>query len=244
MKNISAAALDFLLSLRTALWSLWFLMSVLLVGAVIMPLREEFASIHTAPLLVWLRGQPFEITWWLWAALAALALLAAGTFFCSIESVVRKTKGPGMLLLISPQIIHAGFLCMLLAHLLSSMGGSQFMSAVRDGAILDIPDAGMSVRVEDISVKVSPEGYVTDWAVGLSYSRNGIIVKTDRAVPNGPSLYKGLNIGAKQLQAFPEKAVLLQISRDPGAPWALAGGILFLAGTIVLIALRIRTARE
>jgi hypothetical protein len=48
-------------------------------------------------------------------------------------------------------------------------------------------------------------------------------------------LKEGFNINVKDLQAFPEKAVLLQVSREPGAIWALIGGILFLAGTIILI---------
>jgi len=52
----------------------------------------------------------------------------------------------------------------------------------------------------------------------------------------------GFNINVKDLQAYPE-AVLLQVSREPGAAWALAGGILFMVGILALIALKMKMER-
>lgn len=60
----------------------------------------------------------------------------------------------------------------------------------------------------------------------------------DRIKPNSPSLKEGFNINVKDIQAFPERAVLLQVSREPGALWALIGGILFMTGIVALIILK------
>ena len=57
-------------------------------------------------------------------------------------------------------------------------------------------------------------------------------------MPNKPSIYKGLGVYVKDLRAYPEKMVLLELSREPGAVWALIGGILFMIGTIMLIILK------
>jgi hypothetical protein len=39
---------------------------------------------------------------------------------------------------------------------------------------------------------------------------------------------------------YPSPAALIEISYDRGAPWALAGGIIFLAGNILLVASKLR----
>lgn len=81
-------------------------------------------------------------------------------------------------------------------------------------------------------------GYINDWEVDVEYIwRQNKIIK-DRIKPNAPSLKEGFNIKVKDLQAFPEKAVLLQVSRKPKDLWALIGGILFMASTIILIVLK------
>ncbi|MFO0751996.1 MAG: hypothetical protein U0411_01555 [Thermodesulfovibrionales bacterium] len=232
--------LHFFLSLRTAVWLLCLLIVLLFAGAFIMPTAEEFQSLHALPLFAWLQGQPPHITWWLWGSLALLVLLTANTLFCSIDSVLKKRKAGQWLLLLSPQVVHIGFLLILLAHLFSAAGGFKGYVAAREGSLLKMPDSATTLHVRTISLSLGPGGHLEDWEVEVEYFTGGVVVKKDRLLPNKPSLHRGTGIYAKDLQAYPEKAVLLEVSREPGAAWALAGGIVFMAGTLTLLALKMR----
>ena len=229
----------FFLSIRTAVWSLGILILLLLAGAFIMPVRQEFQSLHSVPLFAWLPQQSPSVSWWLWLSIGALAVLSMNTVVCSIDSLIKKRSSAQWLLLISPQVIHIGFLFILLAHLLSGVGSAQGVGVAREGTSFMLYEDNTVLLVKSIDIRTDPYGYVSDWEVGVEYTSDGKTV-SDRIRPNSPSLYKGLNVNVKDLQAAPEKAVLLQISRDPGAVWALAGGMLFMVGILTLAALKIR----
>ncbi len=243
MKALLKHLMGFLLSLRAALWTLGLLALALLAGAFIMPLRqEEFQAIHSIPLFLWLQEQPLSITWWLWLSVGLLAVLTVNTIACSIESIIKKRRATQWLLLISPQIIHIGFLFILLAHLLSATGGAKGMAVAGEGSSFMLPGNAV-LLIKNINIQTDPAGYIADWAVDVEYRTNGKTLK-DVISPNSPSLQGGLNINVKDLRAFPEKAVLLQISRDPGAFWALMGGIFFMLGIVTLAILRIKTEKQ
>lgn len=237
------SAVNFLVSVRTSLWLVSILTLLLLAGAVIMPLREEFQSVHTVPLLLWIVGQPLSATWWLWVAIGLLGLLALNTIACSVESILRKRTVTNWLLLTAPQVIHAGFLLILFAHLMSSIGGFKGVAAVGEGAILDLP-GGTSIEVRAIRLSIDTGGYLTDWTVDVAYMVSGSVVHEDRLRPNEPSFREGYGIYVKDLRAYPTRAVLLEVAREPGAVWALAGGILFTAGTALLLGLKMRRERQ
>jgi hypothetical protein len=241
MKILLKHVSDFFFSLRTTLWLLGFALALMLAGAVIMPGKGEFQTIHSTTMFTWLKDQPLNVTWWLWCLIGILSVLTVNTLFCSIESVVKKRKVTDWLLLISPQIIHVGFLFMLLAHLLSASGGYQVFAAAQEGNMLRISE-NSALRIKDINIQTDRYGYITDWRVGIEYLKDGRVFHSDTIAPNDPSILMGFNINVKDLQTFPE-AVLLQISREPGAVWALAGGILFMIGIVTLIALKMKMER-
>jgi hypothetical protein len=192
----------------------------------------------------WLRDQHFGVTWWMWCLIGILVILAVNTLFCSIESIAKKRGFTQWFLFISPQIIHIGFLFILLAHLLSALGGSQAFSYAGEGSLLRIPENNIFLKVKDISIYTSSRGYVTDWAVQVEYHSNSGLIRSDNIRPNKPSVNYGLNINVKDVRTSPHKMVLLQINKEPGAPWALAGGILFVIGVVILIALRIKLEKK
>ncbi|HEX8949455.1 MAG TPA: hypothetical protein VF790_10865, partial [Dissulfurispiraceae bacterium] len=196
-------------------------------------------TIHALPLLRWLPQQPVSITWWLWGAVGVLVLLTANTLFCSVESVLRKRTVSQWLLIISPQVIHIGFLFILLAHLMSAISGFKGVTAAREGTVLALP-GGVSVGIGPISLALDSYGYIHDWTVDIEYVAEGKVVRRDRLMPNAPSFFEGLGIYVKDLRAFPDRAVLLELSREPGAVWALIGGILFAAGTVTLLGLKVK----
>ena len=231
--------LNFFLSLKTALCFLGFLLLFLFAGALIMPGRPEFELLRSVPFFEWIQKQPAGTTWWLRGVICVLSILAINTLFCSIESIIKKRNVTQWLLLISPQIIHIGFLFMLLAHLLSGLGSSHGLARAVEGSMLTFSDNTV-MKVREISIDMDDQGYMTDWRVDVEYLSNGKPFKQDTIRPNSPSLLAGFNVNVKDLKPYPRKMILLQVNKEPGALWALIGGIFFMIGTITLMMLRIR----
>jgi hypothetical protein len=180
-----------------------------------------------------------SVVWWLWAAIGILSLLTANTLFCSLESVIKKRGARNMLLVLSPQVIHIGFLFVLLAHLLSSYGSFRETGFVAKGTVIPLPDGG-SVLFEAIHAEADPSGYISDWSAEISYLREGTRFKRDVIKPNSPSFHGGSGIYIKTVRFEPFPVALIEVSRDPGALWALIGGLLFLAGMVTLLSLKIK----
>lgn len=239
LKNIVA----FLCSLKTSLWLLGLLLVMFFAGAIIMPGRQEFQALHSMPLFSWIQKHNLEITWWLWASVVISALLAVNTLFCSIQSIIKKRKVTQWLLLISPQIIHIGFLFILLAHVLSGISSSQRLAVAKEGSLLKISGENTVLKVNDINIHLDYYGYVSDWNVSVEYLSDGKSLQKDIIRPNDPSVLMGFNINVKDLRPFPQEMILLQLNREPGALWALIGGILFMVGIITLIILKIKIER-
>lgn len=139
---------NFFFSLRTTLWLLGLMLALMLAGAFIMPAQQEFETIPSTPMLEWLKIQPIAITWWLWSLIGVLTVLTVNTLFCSVESIMKKRKVTRWLLLISPQIIHVGFIFMLFAHLMSATGSYQKFAVAQEGSMFRISDdAVLKLRV-------------------------------------------------------------------------------------------------
>ncbi len=212
----------------------------MLAGAIIMPGRQEFQGLHSMPMFVWIQEQPLEVTWWLWGLIGLFAVLAINTVFCSIESLIKKRKVTQWLLLISPQIIHIGFLFVLLAHFLSAAGASQGQTVAGEGSLITLSDHRTVIRIKNIDISLDFNGYMNDWEVALEYLSDGAVFHNDTIKPNDPSVLRGYNINVKDLRVSPNKAILLQVNTEPGAFWALVGGVLFMIGIVILVVLRIR----
>ena len=211
MMKILKYILDFFLSLKTALWILGVLTIFLLAGALIMPGRTEFELLHSTPLFEWIQEQPVEITWWLWVVISILSILTINTLFCSVESLIKKRKATQWLLLISPQIIHIGFLFMLLAHLLSGLGASQGRATAIEGTMLTFSDNTV-MNVKKINIDTDKRNNITDWSVNIEYLWDGKPFKEDTIRPNDPSLLSGFNVIIKDLRLYPRKMVLVQVT--------------------------------
>lgn len=237
--KIFRSALAFFLSLRTTIILLLALLFLLLYGSFAMPLNEEFQFLNVLPLLQWMTNNSFSIAWWLWASLIILSLLTVNTLFCSFESLIKKRESSHWLLIISPQVIHVGFLFILVAHLLSSYGSFKGTTFVSRGALLQLPN-GLTVLFDSINTDIDTSGYIREWSAEIKYFQQGRQIAADVIQPNSPSFRNGLGIYVKTVQLNPYPVALVEVSREPGAPWALVGGILFLAGTISLLMLKIR----
>jgi hypothetical protein len=237
---VKAAAhrlLDFLLSIKTTVVLMLGLIIFFVAGALIMPLHPAFESINSMPLLRWLAQAPAGGTWWLLGTIVLLAVLAANTVACSVESLIRKRSGRQWLLVVSPQVIHIGFMLMLLGHLVSAYGGFKGTMVAVEGTQARLPN-GVTLKVSRLDVRRTPSGFPTDWRADVVYLKDGETLKTDYSAPNRPSFHDGYGVYVKQVRPFPMRAALIEVTREPGAPWALGGGAVFMLGTIALVALK------
>jgi hypothetical protein len=197
---------------------------------------EYAAAINSMPLFKWLRETPVSISWWLWIVLILLALLALNTVLCLSETLWSRWGRGGWSALLAPQCMHAGFLLIVLAHLMSATGSSFSAVTVGEMSLAALPN-GNRFGVASISVVTSPQGM----PLGFSTLLVPDITKPAERVlisPNHPWFRDGFGVYIKQAEAYPVKRALLEIHREPGASMALAGALLFTLGNIMLVAIR------
>ena len=200
---------------------------------------EYAAAINAMPLLVWLHEVPVGVSWWLWLTLVFLALLVLNTLLCSSETLWSRRGRGGWLVLLAPQLIHAGFLLIVLAHLLSATGSSLQQMVVQEGSLATLPD-GVQFGVAGISVNASPSGLPTGFSSELVTDLQNPAGRVVIA-PNRPWFSGGYGVYIKQAEEYPLRRALLEVHREPGAAMALAGALLFSVGNIVLLAVRSKT---
>jgi hypothetical protein len=232
----------FFASLKLTIWLLVLLIIFFLAGAFVMPARTEFQSIHSKPLFEWLWEQPLGVTWWLWISIVIVSVIVLNTLFCSIQSVISKQSSTQWLLLISPQVVHIGFLFIIFAHLLSAFGGQKEMMVAQEGSVLKISEEH-ALKIKDVRVRIS-SGHINYWEVAVEYYSDGRMLAEDLIRPNDPSVRLGLNIIVKDIRVYPSEAVLLQVNSEPGAVWALLGGIIFMTGITILLVLKVNRERD
>lgn len=232
---------NFFLSLKTTVWILFALVCLFFIGSYMMPAhREVFAPMNDMLLFQWAGDaasrSPGE-TWWFFAAVAGLALLTVNTLVCSLQAVRGKWSRADFLLRIAPQVMHAGFLCILFAHLLGAGWGYRLSGTLPEGAYAQLPE-GRVLNLRTIDVKAGPSGYPEDWSAEASLYEHNEVVKKGTLGPNKPLFYRGVGIYLKNLSFEQGPAALIMVNKDPGALWALAGGALFMAGSAALLSLK------
>lgn len=196
------------------------------------------AAINSMPLFGWLRGTPFPVSWWLWVSLALITLLALNTILCSSETLWSRWGKSGVTALLAPQLMHAGFLLIVCAHLLSAAGSSHQAVEVGEMTLATLPD-GTRFGVASITVNTSPQGI----PIGFSSELVPDLNRPDGRVvisPNHPWFSNSFGVYIKQAEAYPFKRALFEIHREPGAAMALAGAMLFTLGNVMLLVIRSR----
>ncbi|MDA8089044.1 MAG: hypothetical protein M0Z61_02295 [Nitrospiraceae bacterium] len=220
-----------MISQRLAVWLLGLEIAALFAGSYFLAVNREVMGAMSGefPLFVWLLQGPFALTFWLWAAIFFLVLLAINTVFCSVESLRRK-KG-GLITMLSPQIIHAGFLLILMAHLMSSLGASKITGQLAQGESARLP--GFDIHLNKVEPGQKPYA-------GIDILSGGNVIRHGVLAPNHPLFFRGYGFYLQEVMTEPFPSAFIEVSREPGAIWALFGGILFTVGTIMLVLLKTR----
>jgi len=232
---------NFFLSLKTTVWTLLALITLFFVGSYMMPVhRSIFASMNDDLLFRWtarIASVNIPYTWWFFAAVTGLAMLTINTLACSIRAVTGKWTRSEFLLRISPQIIHLGFLFILLAHLLGAGWGYRISGALPEGSYARLP-GGRTLYLQSVRADINPRGTPEGWSAEVALYQNNELLAAGTLGPNQPLLYRGMGIYMKSFEFEPRPYAVLLVAKDPGAIWALTGGILFILGAIMLLVLK------
>jgi len=236
---------NFFLSLKTAVWLLTGLICVFFLGSYLMPAyRDIHGAMNDRLLFDWVGQVAVDHPWvtgWFFLALAALILLTSNTIVCSIQAVRGKWSREDFLLRISPQMVHAAFLVILLAHLLGAGWGYRLSGMLPEGASVRLPEN----RVLYLGVmrsETDARGYLRDWFARIVLYEDGRRVADGILGPNEPLFYRGMGVYLKSFELKPAPMALLLVTKDPGAVWALAGSVLFMIGTVIVLFLKWKKA--
>ena len=238
---IMKALLKFFLSMKTAYGFFFFFVVVMLIGSLSLPNNLAFFSgIDDAPLFAWLKeAGSFGTSWWIYLMVAGFALFAVNTLFCTGEVVLFGLGRRNLLLKLSPQIMHIGVLFIMLGHLLTATLGEKMDIDVRKGETAPVGNAA-AITLVDVRETTDENGYAVDWEATLQWVENGAASAPHRLRPARPLYFGAYGLYTKAVDAGPQASAWIRVSRDPGAPWALVGGLLLSLGAAAFLYARVR----
>ena len=115
----------------------------------------------------------------------------------------------------------------------SASGGFKAQLQVGQGGWIGFPD-GSQVKVEAIHGVVGPMGMMTSYSAELRTPEGQL-----REVrPNQPLFFEKYGIYLKDVALDPAPMALFEVHREPGAPLALAGALVFTVGNLMLLGVR------
>ncbi|MBJ6725697.1 cytochrome C biogenesis protein ResB [Geomesophilobacter sediminis] len=211
-----------LCSLNLGLWLICLVMAFLAIGSFSRGAAEG-GGLNEMPLFMFLREAPVSFSWWLWICVALIAVLVVNTIVCGFDAL-RKGRS------LAPQLMHLGFLAIVLAHLISAYGGFKQPIQVIQGGGIYFPD-GERLTVEQIGGTTGAMGMMTSYAAILRFPDG----RRSEVRPNHPLFHKGYGIYIKEVGMMEAPAALFEIHREPGAPAALIGAIFFTIGNLMLL---------
>lgn len=234
------ALLDFLLSIKTAFGLFLICIALCLIGSIVLPANLAFFSgIDDTPLFRWLSETGHAgLTWWIYAFVAAMAVLALSTVACTIEALLSRALRLNLALRLPTQVMHLGVLLVMLGHLLTAWIGTRVDVPVTKGADAVVTE-GVALRLMDVRTRTDENGYDTDWEADIE--ADGIKGTLRPARPMG---VHGAGLYLKSVTMLKGEAptALIGVARDPGAAWALLGGLLVSAGGAGFVLTRRRAA--
>jgi len=236
---------NFFLSLKTTVWVLFALICVFFLGSYLMPAHKDVhVAMNDRLLFQWVEqyalGSPWAASWF-FLSLAGLVVLTINTIVCSWQAIKGKWSREDFLIRIAPQVVHIGFLFILLAHLLGAGWGYRITGALPVERSAQLPD-GKVLYLNDLRPQVDDRGNLRDWAAVVGIFENDKLVASGVLGPNAPLFHEGMGVYLKSFDLRDRPVALLMVNRDPGAVWALFGSVLFMIGTGIILVLKWKTA--
>jgi cytochrome c biogenesis protein len=105
----------------------------------------------------------------------------------NIDLVARKRIAG----LFGSDIVHLGLLVILIGGIISGFNSTRRMLTITEGATLDIPEAGIQLRLDKFQTDYYPNGSVKDWRSFLTVIQSGQEVLQKPIEVNHPLSYRG-----------------------------------------------------
>jgi len=207
------------------------LLGLLLWGGFIMSASQEFASINSMGLFQWLKNASLWAGWWLWASVVVVGFMVLSALACTVESLRKKRPWSATLLRISIEIMHIGFCLIMFAHFIDAMGSFHKFYIMPEGTLLKYSD-GHFIKYKGMDYSFNGRFIGRTDAVFISDTGQKILIG-----PNRPYFYNGTGLYLKQFNGY---SIMVELSYEPGALWALAGGLLFMTGSVLVFMFRLR----
>jgi hypothetical protein len=120
----------------------------------------------------------------------------------------------------------------MLGHLLTASLGVKLDLDLKPGEMQAVSST-VAVALEDVQVHEDRNGYVIDWEAKVRWIEDGKPSEAQRLRPVHPVYRGAYGLYSKSVNVDRNgSSALVRVSRDPGAPWALLGGILLALGGI------------
>ena len=209
--------------------------------------RDFFWPLNNLPFQQWVRGSEIEETWWFFTLFLLLFLLGINITTCSLQRIVilcrKRPSRPftRFLLLISPSLMHVGFLVILCGHGLSLFAGEHREYGLRPGDTIHLP--GFSLEVGEMRQDFYPQlmlgGRVKQCDVAVLFRTSS---SEDTKVLGflHPVSFNGWRFhldGLLQSNA-PDEGLRARITarKDHGIWWMLSGGVMLSVFLVVYFA--------
>lgn len=88
-------------------------------------------------------------------------------------------------------IVHLGLLIIILGGIISGFTSTRRMLTISEGDTIDVPEAGIQLRLDEFRTDYYPNGQVKDWKSLLTVLREGEEVKAQMIEVNHPLSYRG-----------------------------------------------------
>jgi hypothetical protein len=226
------ALLGFFLSLKTAFGFFLFFAAVCFYGSLSLSGNLAFFSgIDDTPLFRWLaEAKAFGTTGWIYLFIAALVLFAVNTLICTGEALLLRLGRTNLIARLSPQVMHIGVLFIMLGHLLTASLGVKVDVDLMKGERKHVSDSAV-LALDDVAVREDANGYPVDWEASLRWIEKGRDEVPLRLRPVRPLSIGGFGLFSRSVTVDRKgSSALIRLSRDPGAAWALFGGVLLCLG--------------
>jgi hypothetical protein len=236
--------LNFFLSIKTAFGFFLFFVAVCLHGSLSLPNNLAFFSgIDDTPLFRWLaEARGAGTTWWIWVFITALAVFALNTIACTADAVLHRIGRHALIVKLSPQVMHIGVLFVMLGHLLTASYGIKLDIDLAKGEVKSVAGTA-SMLLEDVAVTEDENGYAVDWEAQLRWIDGKERSALMGLRPAHPLYVAGYGLYSKSVvKDDAGSSALVRVSRDPGALWALLGGVLLSIGGLGFVYGRFRSA--
>lgn len=211
-------------------------------GSLLLPFNPKiFAELDSMPLGLWIAKvavQSPAMTWWIPLGGILVLLLALNTLCCFIDWLTHlraRWRKCG------EYLIHLGFVLLVGAFLWGSQAGFRSENnGLLVGQSQQLPQLGLSVKLEAFEAVLAPSGRPLDMLNSLALYRGNQLLKRVQARTNHPLTWNGLVvIPASYGQTMRAGRYLpysiLTINYDPGANIALAGGMAMGCGVLLTL---------